>query len=201
MKRYVSYCRVSTDRQGKTRLGLEAQREAITRHVGYGGTLIAEFTEVESAKSHKNRPELARALESCKRQRATLLIAKLDRLGRNVAFISALMESGVDFICCDNPHATKLVLHIMAAFAEHEREIISLRTKESLARVKADLKDKGSRVSLSGKVYTKLGGPDPMAALAKANAAKQLRPLAKYVLDTMTELREANTPTTASPRS
>src|SRR4051794_35006289 len=79
-------------------------------------------------KQHANRPQLLAALQECRKKKATLVIAKLDRLGRNVAFISALMESGVDFVCCDNPHANRLMLHMLAAFAEHEREQISQRT-------------------------------------------------------------------------
>ena len=93
------------------------------------GELTAEFTEIESGKRHTNRPQLLAALAECRKRRATLVIAKLDRLGRNVAFISALMESGADFVCCDNPHANHLMLHMLAAFAEHERELISQRTK------------------------------------------------------------------------
>lgn len=98
--------------------------------------LVAEFTEIESGKK-KNRPELAEAIKQCKRQKATLIIAKLDRLARNVHFVSGLMESRVDFLACDNPHANKLMVHIMAAFAEHEREVISQRTKDGLKAAKA----------------------------------------------------------------
>ena len=135
MPEYVAYYRVSTDRQGESGLGLDAQRQAVTRHIG--GNPAAEFKEIESGKRHGNRPQLAAALAECRQRRATLVIAKLDRLGRNVAFISALMESNVDFVCCDNPHATKLLLHMLAAFAEHEREAISQRTRAALAAAKA----------------------------------------------------------------
>lgn len=117
MKRFVSYVRVSSDRQGKSGLGMEAQREAVTHYIAGQGRLLSEFQEVESAKSHKNRPQLLAALAECRKQRATLVIAKLDRLARNVAFISALMESDAEFVCCDNPHATPLMLHMLAAFA------------------------------------------------------------------------------------
>jgi len=121
-KKFVTYVRVSTDRQGISGLGLDAQRDAAKLFIGSNGILISEFTEIESDKRHKKRPKLLAALEQCRRLRATLVIAKLDRLGRNVAFISALMESNVEFVCCDNPHATRLMLHMLAAFAEHERE-------------------------------------------------------------------------------
>ena len=97
--------------------------------------LLAEFTEVESGK-HANRPQLATALAECKARGATLIIAKLDRLARNVAFIANLMESSVDFVAADNPHASKLMLHMLAAFAEHEREQISARTKAALSAAK-----------------------------------------------------------------
>lgn len=130
--RFVAYYRVSTDRQGKSGLGLEAQKKAVLDYLNGGKwELVGEFIEVESGKK-ANRPELARALAACKEQGATLVIAKLDRLARNVAFVSNLMESGVEFKACDNPHATKFIIHILAAVAEHEREQISTRTKAAL---------------------------------------------------------------------
>ena len=133
----IAYFRVSTDRQGKSGLGLEAQRESVNRYLeSVGWNLIGEYVEVESGK-RKNRPQLAAALQACKKEKATLLIAKLDRLARNVHFISGLMESRVDFVAADNPHANKLMIHLLAAFAEHEREQISQRTKEALAAAKA----------------------------------------------------------------
>jgi DNA invertase Pin-like site-specific DNA recombinase len=135
--KYVAYYRVSTDRQGRSGLGLDAQRQAVESHLAaHGGELLASYKETESGK-RSDRPELAAALEQCRKERATLVIAKLDRLGRNVAFIASLMDSRVDFVACDNPHASRFMLHIMAAFAEHEREQISKRTKEALAALKA----------------------------------------------------------------
>jgi DNA invertase Pin-like site-specific DNA recombinase len=134
---FVAYYRVSTDRQGRSGLGLEAQREAVIRHLaGQAGTLRAEFTEIESGK-RKDRPQLAAAVAAAKKSKATLIIAKLDRLARNVYLISGLMESGVDFVAADNPHANRLMVHMLAAFAEHEREQISQRTKAALQAAKA----------------------------------------------------------------
>lgn len=135
--RFVGYYRVSTERQGRSGLGLEAQREAVSGYIAQtGGVLLDAYTEVESGKQHQ-RPELHRALAECRKRKAILIIAKLDRLARSVHFISGLMESGVDFVAVDNPHANKLMLHLLAAFAEHEREAISERTKAALAAAKA----------------------------------------------------------------
>jgi DNA invertase Pin-like site-specific DNA recombinase len=114
---------------------------------GGSWTLLQEFVEIESGKRSNNRPQLAAALAVCKRHKAKLVIAKLDRLARNVHFISGLMDAGVEFIACDMPHANKLTIHILAAVAEHEREMISTRTKGALAAAKA----RGQ----------KLGGPNP----------------------------------------
>ena len=134
--RFVAYYRVSTEGQGLSRLGLDAQREAVLRHIRTtGGRLVAEFEEIESGKRN-DRPKIAAALAACRARRATLVIAKLDRLARNVHFISSLMEAKVDFVACDNPHATRLTIHVLAAVAEHERETISARTKAALAAAK-----------------------------------------------------------------
>jgi DNA invertase Pin-like site-specific DNA recombinase len=103
---------VSTDRQGKSGLGLEAQQKAVTDYLNGGSwTVAAEFTEIETAKN--NRPQLERALAACRKHKAKLVIAKLDRLSRNLAFIAALMDSGIEFIAVDNPHANRLTLHIL----------------------------------------------------------------------------------------
>lgn len=133
----VSYLRVSTARQGASGLGLEAQRAAVQGFAVAGGhTIVAELLEVESG-AKADRPQLAAALATCRLHRATLVIAKLDRLARNVAFIANLMDGGVDFVACDMPHANRLTLHLLAAIAEHEREMISQRTKAALAAAKA----------------------------------------------------------------
>src|SRR5918997_6032270 len=133
---FVAYFRVSTDKQGARGLGMDAQRSAVARHLaGHPGALLAEFVEVESGR-RTDRPELLAALTLC-RQKATLVIAKLDRLARNVHFISGLMESGVEFVAVDMPHANRLTLHILAAVVEHEREMTSQRTRAALAAAKA----------------------------------------------------------------
>jgi DNA invertase Pin-like site-specific DNA recombinase len=136
MAAYTAYYRVSTDRQGASGLGLDAQRAAVARHLGGQGQLVAEYTEIESGRRHTNRPQLLAALEECRKRRAVLLIARLDRLARNVAFIANLMESGADFVAVDMPQATRLTIHILAAVAEHEREMISKRTKAALVEAK-----------------------------------------------------------------
>lgn len=134
--RFVSYLRVSTARQGASGLGLEAQRAAVAAHLNGGNwTLLHEIIEIESGKRN-DRPALAEALRFCRQQRATLVIAKLDRLARNVHFISGLMESGVEFLAVDMPSANRFVVHILAAVAEQEAEAISKRTKGALAAAK-----------------------------------------------------------------
>ena len=148
--KFIAYYRVSTDRQGRSGLGLEAQREAVTRYLNGGNwQLLDEFVEVESGKRDDNRPQLAAALAACRKQKATLVIAKLDRLARNVAFIANLMDSKAEFIAVDFPTANRLTLHIMAAFAEHEREMISARTKAALAIRKAQGARLGNRTNLA----------------------------------------------------
>ena len=134
--RFVSYLRVSTARQGASGLGLEAQRAAVAAHLNGGDwTLLREIVEVESGKRN-DRPALAEALRLCRQQKATLVIAKLDRLARNVHFISGLMESGVEFLAVDMPSANRFVVHILAAVAEQEAEAISKRTKAALTAAK-----------------------------------------------------------------
>ena len=134
--KFVAYYRVSTQEQGKRGLGLDAQRKAVVDYLDGGRwELVAEFTEVESGK-RDDRPELEKAIALCRRQKARLIIAKLDRLSRDVAFIATLMK-GVDFVAVDNPHANKFTIHILAAVAEFERDAISKRIREALAAAKA----------------------------------------------------------------
>jgi len=155
---YVAYYRVSTDRQGKSGLGLDAQRAAVAGYLAGRAALLAEFTEIESGKKN-DRPQLAAALARCRQHKARLIIAKLDRLARNVHFISGLMESGVEFVAVDMPEANRLTLHILAAVAEHEREMISQRTKAALDQAKV----RGTR----------LGNPHPARSLEQGRASKE----------------------------
>jgi DNA invertase Pin-like site-specific DNA recombinase len=136
MKNIIAYYRVSTKRQGASGLGLEGQEEALRSYQQeHGGRILATYKEVESGR-HNNRPELDKALAHAKRSGAVLVVAKLDRLSRNVRFISAVMDSGADFTACDQPHASRFTLHILAAVAEHEARMISERTKAALAAYK-----------------------------------------------------------------
>jgi len=133
--KYIAYYRVSTEKQGTSGLGLEAQREAVLNYIK-PENIHTEFTEVESGRL-KYRPILHEALKLCKKTGGTLVIAKLDRLARNVAFVSELLESGVKFVCCDMPNANELTIHIYSAMAQDEAKRISTRTKEALAVKKA----------------------------------------------------------------
>ena len=135
MKTAVAYYRVSTQKQGTSGLGLDAQKQSVHTYASGRYEIAAEFVEVESGKK-TNRAELTKALAMAKELGATLLIAKLDRLARNVAFTSALMASGVQFVAVDMPDANNLTIHIIAAIAEHERELISSRTKAALEQAK-----------------------------------------------------------------
>jgi len=135
MNRYVAYYRVSTKRQGESGLGLEAQQEAVRQFIG-GAELVAQHQEVESG-GRADRPALEAALRDCRIHRATLVIAKLDRLARSVAFISRLQEHGVQFVAVDLPHANNFTVQIMAAVAEHERKLIAERTRAALQAARA----------------------------------------------------------------
>lgn len=134
--RYVAYYRVSTQRQGRSGLGLDAQRHAVIERLCGRGELVSEYTEVESGR-RTDRPRLSEALAACRLHRATLIIAKLDRLARNVAFVSNLMDSGTEFEAVDFPQANRLTIHILAAVAENEAQAISQRTRAALAAAKA----------------------------------------------------------------
>jgi DNA invertase Pin-like site-specific DNA recombinase len=136
-KRLVAYYRVSTQRQGESGLGLEGQKNCVEMYAkNSAAEIVKVFTEIESGKK-ADRPQLANAIAHARRTKATLIIAKLDRLARNVHFLSGLMQAGVDFVACDNPSANKLTVHILAAVAEAEAEAISARTKTALQAYKA----------------------------------------------------------------
>lgn len=153
--RFVSYFRVSTSKQGQSGLGLDAQRQAVTTFLNGGRwTVLSEFVEIESGKK-SDRPQLAAAIAAAKKAKATLIVAKLDRLARNLHFLSGLMESGVEFLAVDNPTANRLTVQILAAVAEDEARRISERTKSALAAAKA----RGTVLGRNG------------ANLAKANKA------------------------------
>lgn len=135
MLKYVAYLRVSTQRQGFSGLGLEAQREIIKNHLRETEP-IAEYVEVESGRK-ADRPKLKDALALCRKNGATLIVAKLDRLARNVSFLSNLLESDVEIVFCDFPQANKMVLHILAAISQYEAELIATRTRQALQAKKA----------------------------------------------------------------
>lgn len=140
-QQFVTYYRVSTQRQGASGLGLDAQRQTVTKYLSERAkTTVGEFVEVESGKGSnalEKRPQLRLALEMCKKTGATLLIAKLDRLARNVHFVSGLLETGVDFVAADMPNANKVMIQMYSVMAEWERDQISERTKAALAAAKA----------------------------------------------------------------
>jgi DNA invertase Pin-like site-specific DNA recombinase len=178
--KFVSYVRVSTQRQGVSGLGLEAQTEAVARYVAASSAVVVgSFTEAESGKKAHNRPQLQAALELCRREKATLLIAKLDRLARNVHFISGLLESGVAFVAADAPSKDRFMLHVQAAFAEEEARRISLRTREALAAAKR----RGVQLGATGKL------------LARRHAAEALKRAQSYA-DLFAELERAGARTT-----
>lgn len=162
----VAYYRVSTTAQGRSGLGLEAQRTAVADLARARGlTLLAEFTEVESGKRN-DRPVLTEALHHARLTNAVLVIAKLDRLSRNAAFLLTLRDSGVRFLAADVPDANDLTIGVLAVIAQAEREAISRRTKEALAAIKQKTDRGGSHVSArSGRTVSRLGNPKGSAAL------------------------------------
>jgi DNA invertase Pin-like site-specific DNA recombinase len=176
VRRFVAYYRVSTARQGRSGLGLEAQRAAVLTFINGNAELVAEFTEVESGK-HADREELKKAVAACKKQKAKLVIAKLDRLSRNLAFIATLMESGVQFVAVDMPEANELTVHIMAVMAQHEVKQISKRTREALAAAKK----RGKRLGNPNIAEVAKRG----RAVLKANArrfAANVRPIIEEIM-------------------
>ncbi len=167
MPDFIVYLRCSTGKQQVSGLGIEAQREAVERYAGQiGGLVIAEYTETESG-AKSDRPQLAKALAHCRRAKATLLIARLDRLSRSLSFVAQLLDANVDIRCADMPEANRLLLQMLAVFSEHERQMIRDRTKGALAAAKA----RGVTLGANGKI---------LAAHNKAAAqlhAESLRPV------------------------
>lgn len=136
MKSFVLYRRVSTNRQGMSGLGLESQDETVRRYVTQQkGKVVGEFVEVESGKKN-DRPQLTLALSECRRLKATLVVAKLDRLSRNAEFLLRLQNGNVDFVCCDCPNVDRFTVGILALVAQRERELISERTRSALQMAK-----------------------------------------------------------------
>ncbi|GFO68035.1 resolvase [Geomonas limicola] len=176
--RFIGYVRVSTDRQGKSGLGIEAQRNAISDYLSGGKwELISEYTEIESGK-RSDRQELQKAFKHCQMTGATLIIAKLDRLSRDAHFIGSVMKSGIEFVACDIPEANKFTIHIFAAMAEHEREMISQRTKAALQAAKARGTALGNPDNLNGEAAVKGRALGVQARQTKANAfSKAVAPL------------------------
>lgn len=187
----IAYYRVSTKRQERSGLGLDGQKEALAAFAeARDAHILAEYTEVESGR-RKDRQEIKRAIAHAKRSKAVLAVAKIDRLARNVAFLSTLMESGVDFVACDNPHANKFTIHVLAAVAEHEAEMISDRTKTALKVAKSNgVKLGSSRPGhWKGREDARRRGAEKGA---KAAALKNSQSALEAYLDlvpTMTELR------------
>jgi DNA invertase Pin-like site-specific DNA recombinase len=176
-QQYVTYYRVSTQKQGTSGLGLDAQRSSVANYLlGSSKTVLAEFVEIETGKGANaldRRPQLRLALEACKKQGGTLLIAKLDRLARNVHFVTGLLETGVDFIAVDMPHANKVMIQMHAVMSEWERDQISERTKKALAAAKA----RGVILGATGPANLKRNMEE------RQEAAKRFRDRLKPVLD------------------
>lgn len=191
MKRIVAYYRVSTKKQGVSGLGLEGQKAAVAELAKRrGAKVLSEYTEIESGK-RKDRPELAKALAHARRSKATLVVAKLDRLARNVAFLSALMESNADFVACDMEHANRLTIHILAAVAEAEAKAISERTKAALAAAKA----RGTKLGSSrpghwdGREHARLRGAKQGSVVAKKVRSEAADEAYADLYDRLNELR------------
>jgi len=181
--RFVAYYRVSTTKQGINGLGMDAQKAAIERYLNGGNwKLLAEFAEVESGK-RKDRPELHKAIALCIRDKATLLIAKLDRLARNAAFLLNLQDAGIKFVAVDAPHMDNFSVGIMALVAQKEREQISERTKAGLEAAK--------------RRGTRLGNPNPDSAIKLAVIANRERAkaYAERLAPVITQIRNAHVTT------
>ncbi|RYZ74637.1 MAG: recombinase family protein [Proteobacteria bacterium] len=182
---YVSYHLVSTQKQGRSGLGLDAQKKAVSEYINGGeGELLGEFVEIESGR-RKDRPQLRAALDMCRRKRATLVIAKLDRLARNVAFVATLLEGRIKFVCCDMPEADSTMLQIHSAIAEREAIKISERTKSALAAAKA----RGRLLGWS--MPSRIGEQRIAAQLGAASNQEQARQFAQNVFPIIESIRAA----------
>src|SRR4051812_15165134 len=185
--KWVSYLRVSTDRQGKSGLGIEAQRQAVADFLNGGRwTVLGEFVEIESGKN-ESRPKLAEAIALCRAMGAKLLIAKLDRLSRDAHFLLGLEKAGIEFVAADMPNANRLTVGIMAMVAEEERRMISARTKAALAAAKVRGVKLGNPRLVPGNREQACRAAAAKAAKATAKAA-DLRPV-------ITEIRAAGVAT------
>jgi len=182
--KYIAYYRVSTKRQGESQLGLKAQKHAVERFIS-PEMIDKEFTEVETGTSKRYRPILNEAIELCKETGATLIIAKLDRLARNVAFVSSLMDSKVKFKAVDMPEANELTIHIMSAIAQHEAKAISKRVKEGLAQstkklgTPANLTEEARLRGLESIRHKAKNNPNNKRALAYVKMMKERNELKK----------------------
>ena len=192
--KYVAYYRVSTKRQGESGLGLDAQQKAVHGLTATKqGPLLAEYVEVETGKSAK-RPKLLEAIQHAKLTCSTLVVAKLDRLARNAHFTRCLRESGVPFVCCDNPNANELTIDLLAVIAEHEAKAISTRTREALAIAK----ERGTLLGSArpghwdGREHLRLAGLTKGQAVgAAANAAKARERYQDVLIPEIKRRREA----------
>jgi DNA invertase Pin-like site-specific DNA recombinase len=181
--KFIAYYRVSTDKQGMNGLGMEAQKQAVQNYLNGGNwKLLAEFAEVESGRN-KKRPQLLAAIAMCVAMKATLLIAKLDRLARNAAFLLNLQDSGIKFVAVDMPHADNFTVGVLALVAQKELEMISARTKAGLEAAR--------------KRGTKLGGPNPAEAAKHAVIANQKRAgaFAQALAPVLEEIKKAHVTT------
>lgn len=202
MTEYIVYLRVSTERQQASGLGLEAQREATSKFASTcKSEIIAEYIETESG-AKNNRPQLAKALAHCRKTKATLLIARLDRLSRSLSFVAQLLDANVEIKCADMPEANRLLLQMLAVFSEHERQMIRARTKAALQAAKA----RGVELGKNGKVLAERNKREannfaktimPHIEDARANGCLSLRQICNYLnnLNIMTQTQSLWHPT------